>query len=288
MRNLLAKLTISQTSKIPGHSDVGVSSASDQPAEAASIYGPWEALIPPRALWVGPTDPVTHFLRWPIEYRAYLTLLCGMRQDASVLELGCNHGRTMLGLVDYLRPPGRYEGLDILPEQIEFAQKNIHAALPIFNFTHADIQNRLYNPQGKLSAESYRFPYDDGSFDVVYAASLFTHLLPAVLSNYLKETKRVLRQGGCCLFSFFLLENYRGPGTSVAQMYQFDYPLNGSKDVAVHDPEQPEQVIAYTSTLIGQIAADAGLKVRSVLPGYWSKAHDTNINEQDLVVLESL
>src|SRR5262249_50074734 len=109
-----------------------------------------EDVIPPRELWVGRGDPLSHFLRWPYEYRAYLTLLCEMRQDASVLELGCHHGRTMLVLLDYLQPPGRYEGLDILPKHIEFAQSKIHTKFPIFNFKHADINNKLYNPNGQL------------------------------------------------------------------------------------------------------------------------------------------
>lgn len=70
----------------------------------------WERLIPPRSLWVGPADPLSHFLRWIWEYRAYLVLLCDLRSDSSVLEFGCNHGRTMLGLLSYLHPPGQYLG----------------------------------------------------------------------------------------------------------------------------------------------------------------------------------
>ena len=66
------------------------------------------------------------------EYRTYLTLLSGMRKDGSVLELRCNHGRTMLMLLDYLEPPGRYEGLDILAAQISFAQQSIHSRYPHF------------------------------------------------------------------------------------------------------------------------------------------------------------
>ena len=62
----------------------------------------FDGIIPPRELWVGRDDSLSHFLMWPYEYRVYLTLLCEMRQDASVLELGCNHGRTMLALPRYL------------------------------------------------------------------------------------------------------------------------------------------------------------------------------------------
>jgi hypothetical protein len=42
-------------------------------------YPHWGPLIPSRHLWVGPRDPLVHFLRWPWEYRAYLILLCELR-----------------------------------------------------------------------------------------------------------------------------------------------------------------------------------------------------------------
>jgi hypothetical protein len=119
--------------------DGGHSGGSPAPPCEPLLYGGWEGFIPPRSLWAGPGDPFVHFIRWPWEYLAYLTLLCGMRRDAAVLEIGCNHGRTMLGLTQYLRPPGRYEGLDILRPHVEFANKAF-ATLPFpARFTVADV-----------------------------------------------------------------------------------------------------------------------------------------------------
>jgi FkbM family methyltransferase len=183
------------------------------------FYGGWERVIPDRSLWVGPSDSVAHFLRWPFEYLAYLTLLCDLKRDDSVLELGCNHGRTMLALLDYLRPPGRYEGLDILEPQITYARDHIQALAPHFRFTLADIYNDAYNPTGTQNAGEYRFPYDSRSFDCAYAASLFTHLLPDATGNYLRETRRVLKPGAKCVYSFFILDFYEGTGTTAHPLY---------------------------------------------------------------------
>src|ERR1700752_2297484 len=66
----------------------GVQSVTDPP-----FYPHWDGVIPPRRLWVGVEDALAHFVRWPFEYRVYLPLLCGLRVDGSVLELGCNHRR---------------------------------------------------------------------------------------------------------------------------------------------------------------------------------------------------
>jgi SAM-dependent methyltransferase len=247
-----------------------------------------DGLIPPRDLWEGPNDPLYWFFGYLWEYRAYLTLLCELRVDHSVLELGCSHGRTMLALLDYLKPPGRYEGLDINLKKIEFAQTNIHARYPHFNFTAADVYNKCYNPKGRQRGDTYSFPYVDGSFDVVYAASVFTHLVPRDAANYLKESRRVLRKNGRCLFSFFVLDYYRGPGTSTANFYEFEHPLVDFDGVAVYDSQAPESVIAYDITTIEKMASEAGLKVLRIIPGFWSKAHRVGVNEQDLILFEAV
>jgi SAM-dependent methyltransferase len=194
----------------------------------------------------------------------------------------------MLALLDYLKPPGRYEGLDISVKKIEFAQNNIHPRYPHFNFTAADVYNKFYNPQGRQSGDTYRFPYMDDSFDVLYAASVFTHLLPGDAANYLKESRRVLRKDGRCLFSFFVLDYYRGPGTSTASIYEFDHPLVGFDGVAVYDSQVPEHIIAYKITTIKKIASEAGLRVLRIIPGFWSNAHKVGVNEQDLILLQAV
>jgi SAM-dependent methyltransferase len=246
-----------------------------------------EGLIPPRDLWEGPGDPLFWFFGYMWDYKAYLTLLCGLRRDASVLELGCSHGRTMLGLIQYLEPPGRYEGLDIQPNKIAFAQEHIHPKYPFCNFTLSEVYNAVYNPRGSQRADSYRFPYEDGSFDVVYAASVYTHLLPPDGANYLKQIRRVLREGGQCLLSFFLLDHYRGPGTSIHKLYEFDYTLKEFDGFAVHTLDAPELVVAYKISLVEKMAAEAGLKIKRIIPGFWSKTHMVGVNDQDLILFEA-
>lgn len=252
------------------------------------MYAGWERLIPDRSLWVGPDDPVSHFLRWPFEYLAYLTLLCNLKRTDNVLELGCNHGRTMLALLDYLRPPGKYEGLDILKPQIAYAQDHIESHVAHFRFSLADIYNDAYNPTGRQDAAEYRFPYGDAVFDCTYAASLFTHLLPDATANYFKQTRRVLNEGGRCLYSFFVLDYYGGPGTSAHPLYEFDGILEGVEGVRVRDVATPGAVIAYEHAYIEKLAGEAGLSVARVLPGYWSARGDYAVNEQDLIVLEAV
>src|SRR5262249_6440676 len=49
------------------------------------------------------------------------------------------------------------------------------------------------------------FPYADASFDFVFLTSVFTHMLPAEVAQYLREVRRVLRPAGRCPAAFFFL-----------------------------------------------------------------------------------
>ena len=244
-----------------------------------------DAVIPPRHLWLGPRDSISHYYRWVWEYLAYLTLLCDLRRESSVLELGCGHGRTAHGLTGYLRAPGRYAGLDVHRVRIEEAQARIQSRQPTFQFIWADVHNAHYNPKGNTPAGSYRFPFPDEAFDVIYAASLFTHLLPDETRNYFHESRRVLKPGGKCLFSLFLLDHYRGQGTTISPLYEFNHPLLEHPGVVVRDLAHPDALIGYSLEKITAVAEDADLRLLRVIPGLWSESPGLAVNEQDLLLV---
>jgi SAM-dependent methyltransferase len=268
----------------------GEGTSGSRPVDTTELPKGWltpeeDALVPPRRLWLGPSDPISHYYRWVWEYLAYLTLLCDLRRESAVLELGCGHGRTARGLLDCLRHPGHYRGLDVDRVRIEDAQARLQTKCPHFEFVWADVYNSQYNPQGQAKAESYVLPFADGAFDVVYAASLFTHLLPSETLNYFSQSRRVLKRDGKCLFSMFVLDYYRGPGTTISPYYEFPHRYAGHQGVAVRDPGHPDNLIGYKIGAIESFAKRAGLNVLRVIPGLWSESPGLAVNEQDLVLL---
>jgi SAM-dependent methyltransferase len=244
-----------------------------------------DRLTPDRSLWQDENEPISHYYRWIWEYLAYLPLLCGVERHSSVLEIGCSHGRTSRGLLQCLRSPGCYRGFDVVRAQIEDATRRLTSIAPNFEYSHADIYNRHYNPEGAVRASDFVFPYDDASFDCAYAASVFTHLLPEELANYFRQTARVLKPEGKALFSFFVLDFYRGAGTAISNDYEFEHPFEGQAGVAVKYPDYPDTVIAYSRQAIEAAAAEAGLQVLRIVPGLWSNNPGLAVNEQDLIVL---
>lgn len=124
---------------------------------------------------------------------------------ASILDIGCGSGRLARHFVDYVRPPGRYVGMDIQKPSVDWCEENISPVNSAFHFYHQDIYNGQYNPEGKYHASEYGFPFEDESFDLIVLTSVFTHLLPEDALNYLREIHRLLRPGGGCYSTWFLV-----------------------------------------------------------------------------------
>ena len=120
-------------------------------------------------------------------------------------------------LLEFLEPDVRYEGFDVVEEGIKWCRREITPRHPNFKFQLADLYNGRYNPHGTVHAAEYRFPYNHSSFDFAISTSVFTHLGPAEVENYLREAFRVLRPGGRLFGTWFLLGgSVRGPGAQPA------------------------------------------------------------------------
>ena len=63
----------------------------------------------------------------------------------------------------------------------------------------------MYNPKGNVKTLDFVFPHPDKSFELVFLISVFTHLRAKKVRHYLDEISRVLKSGGRCLCTCFLL-----------------------------------------------------------------------------------
>lgn len=155
-------------------------------------------------LGVGP-ETGAEYLRVGRVVRDALVESAGIKPTSSILDIGCGSGRMARHFTDYLEPPGRYVGMDIQKPFIDWCNANIAPANEAFEFQHQDIFNGGYNPTGKTKASEYRFPFEDGSFDAIILYSVFTHLLPEDADNYRREIARLLKPGGRCYSTWYLL-----------------------------------------------------------------------------------
>lgn len=250
-------------------------------------------LLPPRELMAHMINPnLEEWYRWAEEWSVLLRVYADLGRDSTVLDIGCGLGRIAFA-IKYVVSEGRYLGFDVGRQFIDFLQAHFTPAHRHFRFKHADIHNSYYNPEGQFSGAEFTFPCGDGEFDLAFAASVFTHMEPETTANYFREAGRALRVGGKCLFSFFILDHYT-PGASRPNRFgepdfNFDHGYRDHGDrFAIVDPENPEFMTSYSIAMIEEMAAQAGLRMKTLVPGLWSGKFPRWIGTQDMVVLEKI
>jgi ubiquinone/menaquinone biosynthesis C-methylase UbiE len=224
-----------------------------------------------------------NFLRVAFEFLGHLVNRAGLQRTDKVLDVGCGTGRIAYALTYYLSPVAGYEGFDIVEQLIQWAQQTITPRFPNFNFRKVDIYNHYYNPTGTLRAAEFIFPYEDENFDFVFLTSVFTHMQAQEVYHYLEEIHRVLKPGGRCLCTCFLLneqsERLIAEGKSSQNLV---YEL---KECFTTNPEVPESVIGYKESLLLQWMVDYGLTVQAKYYGVWC-GRDEFTSYQDILVLQ--
>lgn len=242
------------------------------------LLGRRDELTPPRSIL--PTYAIRDdFGEHGEAFLQLITKLCDLKPDERVLDIGCGIGRIAVPLASYLDGNGSYEGLDIVADSINWCKKEISAKHPNFRFQWADIFNQSYNPDGRHRASEYRFPYPGESFDLVFLKSVFTHMLPQDVENYLGEVARVLKRNGRSLVTFFLLnheslELIRAGKSKQAFQYDFGAYRTANKDL-------PESVVAYDEEFIRRLYERHRLTlVEPINYGSWPGRQDSFYGSQ--------
>lgn len=241
-------------------------------------------LIPPKGLiFTGRGDYVNQGEAFFKIFRRY----CQLEPTHTILDIGSGVGRMAISLIGFLSPTGEYYGLDIVKSGIKWCTKSITKRFPNFKFIHADIYNDLYNDKGKLNATNYRFPFDDKKFDFIFLTSVFTHMLPDEVENYLKEISRVLKPESKCLITFFILNDY-----SVRCMRQnitdFQFPFEkGYYSLMSEDAKTGN--VAFKEDYLESLFERFSLKIVHKSYGFWTGRNKAEcLDFQDIIIIEKL
>jgi ubiquinone/menaquinone biosynthesis C-methylase UbiE len=246
----------------------------------STLTGKRDKMIPPKGhIFIGSGD----FKKIGEHYLTMFISQCNLQPHHRVLDIGCGIGRIAIPLTKYLNQQGSYEGFDIVKKGIDWCKKNISGANPNFKFLHIDLKNDLYNTAASESAKSFQFPYRDNDFDLVVLTSVFTHMMPEDVENYLQEINRVLKPGGKCFATFFILNT-----ESIA--YMKDHPaFYFTHDFGTYrlmDKQVKEANIAYDESYILDRIKESELVLEKMMYGYWSgRPENASFDFQDTMIL---
>ncbi|MCR6631663.1 MAG: class I SAM-dependent methyltransferase [Magnetospirillum sp.] len=218
------------------------------------------------------------------EFLGHFVRLGGLAPTHRVLEIGCGIGRMALPLTQWLSyGAGSYDGVDVVKDGIAWCAQTITPAYGNFRFHHLDYRNPVYNPVGNLPADRVALPFADGRFDFVVMTSVLTHLDQATTEAYAAEMGRLLRPGGRCFLSLFLMNDDARAGLRQEhRRLAFDPGAAGPEYQA--DPANPGMGVAFDDAWLMALFARHGLRLGApVAYGHWSGRRSANY--QDLLVL---
>jgi SAM-dependent methyltransferase len=143
--------------------------------------------FPPEALRVrvGASPSIGVFRQMGQSLAHTIVQLAGPLEDKRVLDFGCGCGRVLRYLAR-AHPSATYVGVDVDAEAISWCRRELHEL--------ADWE---------LCSEWPPVPAATGSFDLIYAISVFTHLPENMQLAWLHELARALANDGLLIVSVY-------------------------------------------------------------------------------------
>ena len=250
----------------------------------SDLFAKRDAMIPPKGMiFIGSGD----FVEQGKLQRETILRHTGMQPDAAVLDVGSGIGRLAVAMTDYLNADGRFEGFDLVKKGVNWCQKHITPKYPNFIFKHVDLKNDLYNLSTETSAKDFIFPYEDNRFDVVTLFSVFSHMIPEDINNYLSEIYRVLKKGGYCVATFFILDEEAKRNIEAGRTGEFSFKYRHD-GYAYLDEKVKEANVAYDPECLSSMITNSKLQMVCMEPGRWSDPHRKTDQFQDLIILQKM
>lgn len=129
-------------------------------------------------------------------------------ENIDVLDVGCGvrFTTTIINRKIHIKS---YTGIEIHLPIVDFLKKNVEECDKRFKFAHWNIHNELYNPGGIALSMKDNLPVE-GTFDLIWLFSVFTHLNPEDSLLLLQLMRKKIRKNGKLFFSAFIDDELDG------------------------------------------------------------------------------
>jgi len=241
--------------------------------------------IPHRLAWR--TGTLQNFTEVSQKHMDVLRTYGAISEATDIVEIGCGVGRDAIALLPKLPKDGSYLGIDIMGDSIAWAQEHITTRDPRFTFVHFDVADAQHNPGGTDTMANNSIPRDAGSTDLIFMFSVFTHMFPADVSQYLHDFARILRPGGRVVATAFIITeglpaHLLSIGGGAVRNLTFQHEVE--QGFFHNDPAKVPGATGYSIERLEEEAAVAGLKLTKFAKGSWSKSGTHETLGQDVIV----
>lgn len=191
----------------------------------------------------------------------------GLEPDDTVLDFGCGLGRFAQPVLGYLSERGRYTGMDVSRECIDWCDRKIDSDNRA-RFQHIDVYHPLYNASGSISPTALSQMLNGHTFDKIFALSVFTHFSTTMVRSAISLLSEGMRPGGKALITGFFLNNENKGQIGEWSRYPFDVHDEGPVFRLGGDTRLAATAIDYD--WFSFALTDCGsLKVEAVRWGHW-------------------
>ena len=203
------------------------------------------------------------------EFVGHLIDLAALRENSAIIDIGCGQGRLALPLTYTLSPKGSYIGLDIVADGIRWCQEVIAPLHPRFSFRHVDVYHPLYNPAGTMRCPNVSLPVGDDVAELIVMTSVFTHFDQAMARTYAKEVARILKPGGICFATFFVMNAERKASITKGTS-RYAFCVDGPGPVYSPAGDTDLGAVAMDEGFVIDTFAEAGLSLDGPIRyGFW-------------------
>ena len=242
-------------------------------------------MTPPRGMiYTGSGD----FVKAGNWWRHFFVEQAGLQPAHRVLDVGSGIGRIARGLTFFIKNTegGTYDGFDAIKLGVDWCTKNISSQHPNFRFQYVPLENDLYRNDGQNAAQ-FTFPYPDDSFDFVILTSVFTHMLPDEVERYLSEIQRIMKKGGTCVATFFILNTQTRDILKSKTDFHFPHDYG---HYALMDDKVKAANVAFDTAFLEKTIAQSRLTISKKIDGFWRlETRENDVQDfQDVLILKKI
>lgn len=205
-----------------------------------------------------------------------------IKDDISVLDIGCGYGRLAHAFIRNKKFHGEYIGIDILPEHIKWCKANlVDLCGKRINFYCIDMKNEVYNPNGTLNIKNVNL--DIAPVDLVTVINVFNHMHYEDVRNYLYKIYDLLDNKGKVYIVLFLLNDEQRK-LELQNKSSLPMKYGCERFYKYYCKCSPLYAIAYEEGILIKLFNELSYKVEDISYGSWC-GRKNKTSYEDIIIL---